>query len=351
MSLRKSIAIAAVTASALLATYVSAIGQERLRVATFGGAWADVIQKYTVERFTRQTGIPVDLIAGQPSDFLAQMIASRGRQAPFDLAILDDSTREEAARLGVIEKNDPAQMPNLKHLYPEAIDPNGYGPAMVFLTTCFAYNKQKYAEAGLPEPTSWNDLWDPKLAGHVTVPSLNVISGRSLLLMVSKMNGDVNNFDAAIDRISELKLQSVYESASSIITQLTSGDSWAAPVTNGRVWAAIDAGAPLGCVEPKEGAIGSIDTVEIVAGSEKSKEAYIFANMLLDPIAQIGMANDLFYGPTNQLLEPVMKAYPELSQKFPANAEEMKAIFLPDYSEYNSRRREVLDRWNRSVLN
>jgi putative spermidine/putrescine transport system substrate-binding protein len=321
-----------------------------LRVATFGGPFSEVLKKYTAERFTRATGVKVEFVFGVPGTFLSQLIAARGRTAPFDVVVLDDSNQGEAARAGVLAKVDESIVTNLKHLYPEAISKAGYGPAFCSVTTGLSYNKIKFKEAGIPEPTSWNDLWDPRLAGKVTLPSPNNISGRGLLQKIAKLSGSPEDYTGAIEKVAQIKYASIYEATTTIMSQLASGDVWVSPVPNGRGWGSIDEGAPLGFVLPREGGIGSLDTIDVVAGTTLPKEAQTFVNMLLDPIAQLGMATDLFYGPTNRLLEPMLAAYPSFSQKFPASGDELRKLDMPDWTYFNQNRRAIIDTWNRRVV-
>src|SRR5579859_719632 len=157
---------AAATTSSLAQSSVT------LRVGCYGGAFTDAAAKYAAAPFTTRTGIKIEWINGNPSDHLAKLIASKGRPAPYDVVYLDDDIESEAIAAGVLGKSGPADIPNLKYLYAQAINKDGYGPALNFYSTGIAYNVEKFKAAGIAEPTSWTDLWNPKLAGHVAVPTL-----------------------------------------------------------------------------------------------------------------------------------------------------------------------------------
>src|SRR6185437_6219863 len=105
---------------------------------------------------------------GNPSDQFAKMLAARGREPPFDVVLLDDAVQTAAIKAGVLAKLDPAQVPNLKHLYSVSLNKDGYGPHAILFSVGIVYRKDKLKEAGIPEPTSWEDLWDPRLAGHIS---------------------------------------------------------------------------------------------------------------------------------------------------------------------------------------
>src|SRR5262249_70879 len=112
-----------------------------LKVASFAGPFGEALQKYAFDLFTRRTGIKIEVQYGNPADFLAKMIASRGREAPFDVVCLDDDVTSAAIDAKVVAKLDPAIVTNLKYLYPEAINKDGYGPSLFFFSFGIAYNK------------------------------------------------------------------------------------------------------------------------------------------------------------------------------------------------------------------
>lgn len=135
------------TAFVLLFAMGAASAQQRsditLRMASFAGPFGEALQKYAIDLFTRNTGIKVEVSYANPADFLAQMIASRGRRAPYDVVCLDDDVTAEAIRAGVVQKLDPAIVTNLKNLYPQALNKDGYGPALFFFSFGIAFNKDK----------------------------------------------------------------------------------------------------------------------------------------------------------------------------------------------------------------
>jgi putative spermidine/putrescine transport system substrate-binding protein len=56
-----------------------------LKVASFAGPFGEALQKYAFNLYTKRTGIKVEVQFANPADFLAKMIASRGREVPFDV--------------------------------------------------------------------------------------------------------------------------------------------------------------------------------------------------------------------------------------------------------------------------
>src|SRR3954471_18826241 len=159
----KPLHLIAATALVLTAGSSAAPAQQRpditLKVASFAGPFGEALQKYAFDLYTKRTGIKVEVQFANPADFLAKMIASRGREAPFDIVCLDDDVTAAAIDAGVVAKLDPGIVTNLKHLYPEAVNKDGYGATMFFYSVGIAFNKDKLKQAGIPEPKSWKDLW------------------------------------------------------------------------------------------------------------------------------------------------------------------------------------------------
>lgn len=322
-----------------------------LRVANYGGAFTASQKKYAGDVFTQRTGIKIQYIDGNPADHLAKMIAAKGREAPYDVVYLDDDIQAKAIAAGVLEKLNVALVPNLKHVYEEAKSREGFGPGMIFYSIGLAYNVEKLKAAGVAEPTSWADLWDPKLAGKVAVPDLSTIMGRDFLVAAARLNGGSEKaLEKGIEKIAALKAHSYYTSSATLTTQFQSGDVWAAPWINGRTWGMIDKGATMTFLLPKEGGFGNMTVIDVAAGTKLSKEAHAYLNFVLDPLPQLGQANEIPYGPTNKTLAPVLAAYPELSKKFPASPEDLKRLILIDWKTYNENHDKAVDLWNRNVV-
>ena len=321
-----------------------------IRVGSYGGAF-DVLQtKYAVSLFTARTGVKVEFIDGNADDHLAKLIASKGREPPYDVVYLDDSVQVKAVAAGVIGKMNEKEVPNLKYVYDEAKDRDGYGPPMDFYSCGYIYNVEKFKEAGIPAPTSWADLWNPKLAGHVGVPTLNTTMGQCFLAAAEHLaGGDESTPEKGIAKIAEIKAQSYPGSSSTITTLMTSGSAWAVPWLNGRAWGLIDKGLPFAYVLPKEGAYRGMTIIDVVAGTKHRAEALGYINEILGPLFQLGMVHEFPYGPTNKMLIPILAANPEMSKKFPASPKDLDRLKPINWEMFNKMFPKAVDMWNRQV--
>jgi len=322
-----------------------------IKVANYGGLFTATQRKYAGDLYTRTTGVKVQYIDANPADHLAKMIASRGREAPYDVTYLDLDVQANAIKAGVLEKLDASLVPNLKFVYDEAKNKQGYGPGMMIYTIGIAYNTAKFKEAGIPEPTSWNDLWDPRLAGKVMLPDLSAIQGRMFLIAAARLNGgSEKDLAKGIEKLAQLKYHSIYTSTVQLEALFPTGDIWAAPMADGRAWGMIEKGVPLAFVRPKEGAMVGMGMLDVAKGSKLPKEGFAYINTVLDPFPQLGQAYEIPYGPTNSLLAPILAAYPEMSKKFTSSLTELKQAYIPDWDTYSANQEKVLDLWNRQVI-
>ena len=322
-----------------------------LRVANYGGVFTAAQKKYAGDLFTARSGVRVEYIDANPPDHLAKLIASKGREVPYDVVYLDDIIQEQAIRAGVLERLDPKIVTNLKDIYDIAKNKEGYGPAMIFYSIGIAYNTQKFAEAGIAPPTSWGDFWDPRLAGKVIAPDLSVAMGRDFLIAAARLaGGDENSLEKGIEKLATLKAQSYPSSSATIEALMKSGDVWAAPWINGRAWGLTDQGLPIRFILPKEGGFAGTTTIDVVRDTKAPKEAQEYINRVLDPLPQLGQANEIPYGPTNRLLAPILAANPSLAQKFPSSPEDFGKLYIVNWAAYNKNFARISSLWNRRIL-
>lgn len=347
--------VAAVGAAFLFVSWqqsLAAGSDVTLRIGSYGGTFDVLEKKFVSELFTEHTGIKVEFIDAAPTAHLAKLIASKGREAPYDLVILDGDVQTQAIDAGVLAKLDPSIVKNLQYVYPEVRNQDGYGPAIMLLSIGIAYNPEKFAAAGIPEPTSWADLWDPRLAGHVSVPSLENVMGRVFMIAAAKLaGGDLNSLDKGIAKIAELKVQSYYVSSTQLEPKFQSGDVWVAPWINQRAWGMALRGQPMKFVIPKEGGFGDVGTIDMIADSQHKAEAQAYINFHLDLLPQLGLAFEFLCGPTNSLLAEPLKAYPEVAQRFPSSPAALAQLNRVDWHQFWPKYPQLLEAWNRTLLN
>jgi hypothetical protein len=81
------------------------------------------------------------------------------------------------------------------------------GPLRVgLIATGIHYNTKKLQEAGIPAPTSWNDLWDPRLKGKVAFYAFGIAYSQDFLVLMAKLHGgSEDNIQPGLARIKQLR--------------------------------------------------------------------------------------------------------------------------------------------------
>ena len=141
-----------------------------LRVATYGGAWKDGMEMLLGAEMAALGG-KIEFLTGAPSAHLAKLIVSRGKEPPFDLCEVDEPATPQFVEAGVLQKYDVTKLPNKSDLNGPITQGDLLVPDWVFQDGV-VYNADKFKELGIPKPTRYSDLLDPRLTGRVGVPDI-----------------------------------------------------------------------------------------------------------------------------------------------------------------------------------
>jgi len=228
--------------AALLATVLGAVSGPALagqfdgvtvRVATFGGKWRDIVDKYVGKAFEAEGG-KIEYVLGQPAQNMAKLIAARGQATPFDVMETMDNFVPILEEGNFTEPLDAKNIPNARDLPPSAF---GKSKVMIWSTQeGIVYNVAKLKAAGIPAPVHYADLANPKLKGKVSVPDISAGGAIPAIVgMAIESGGDESNIDPALDLINKIAPASFWSSSSNLQTQLTNGDVWVAAAQAGNV--------------------------------------------------------------------------------------------------------------------
>jgi putative spermidine/putrescine transport system substrate-binding protein len=179
-----------------------------LRVATFGGGWDRAVHELIGVEIEKRGG-KVQYVLGPPRDNLAKLIASRGNP-PFDVIEMDDKTFMDAMSGGLLEKIHLDKIPNRKELDPA--DFADYKVGAWVVQEGILYLPDKFKEAGVPPPTRYSDLDNPKLAGKVVFADLAAPGTIHILVsMAVDKGGNEANMQAAYDELKEDQRRALLE--------------------------------------------------------------------------------------------------------------------------------------------
>jgi putative spermidine/putrescine transport system substrate-binding protein len=177
-------------------------------------------------------------------------------------------------------------------------------------------------------PKSYEILWDPKYRGKVAVPPSNNQGAPKLIIAAALLaGGSQQNPDPGFKKLKELKpnVHSFTEDYSIQAELMRQGEIVLMFDALFAVQPFMMKGYPIKpSFDVKEGIFITPDIVAMVKGHPGPREvAEAFINTALSVDAQVGMAADLGYGPTNKRVEitdpridPKMRPYILTSEHF-----------------------------------
>jgi putative spermidine/putrescine transport system substrate-binding protein len=317
-----------------------------VRLATFGGKWRDVVDAHVAKAFAAEGG-KIEYILGQPSQNMAKLIAARGQAAPFDVMETMDNFMPSLVAGSFLDPLDAKQMPNTRDLPASAFDANH---VMIWITQeGIIYNADKFKEAGIPVPTRYADLANPKLKGKVSVPDIGAGGAIPAIVgMAVETGGSETNIDPALELIQKIAPASFWSSSSNLQTQLTNGDVWAAAAQAGSVQR-LKGQVPLGMVHvPVGGKRGVLKQGYLVKikGTKQSEAVDWIINQFLSLPMQLATSTE-----GGQI--PVTRAALAELQKDKSlgflrlKSEEIAGMYQIDYGKVDQA--AYVQKWNRVI--
>ncbi|NGM86126.1 extracellular solute-binding protein [Parapusillimonas sp. SGNA-6] len=309
---------------------------------TTGGKFHEGTKEVFVENtgFRKRNSLELVYDIQNDSGIAAKVLASCGRPM-YDIAQAVESNAARASLSGCLMDYDPSKVPNLADI-PETYRLSGYYASAMTLLNGLVYNT-KYVK----QPTSWEDLMNPKYKGKVAIPAFGWIGQQFLHAINKAFGGNEDNIDPGIAALSEIvgKNEAVIVSGSNPADMLFQREEiWLMPFWNGRMLNLRKGGVPVDIYyQPHFLQVGT--GYIIPKGTANAELAQELVNITLDPEVQLELVRYFEYAPTNKKV------------KVPA---ELAPVVLPDYAvdrgaqiewtklvEYVGRDSE---RWNKEVL-
>lgn len=336
----KVLTVTTVGIASLQAT--SAIAQETLTVATFGGSFLEAVEECHIPAFTKATGAQVQTVLGNSVQHAAS-VRAMGARSDYDVVYIDDSAAMQLKVEGLTYPLDSEAITSTPEL-----DPRAYGPDnafVVFMTgaTAIAYNPELVDEV----PTSWNDLFADNMKNQIAVGDVTGTSGWQFLLAVNKMNGGtLDDITPGIEAIKPLVDDAVvlYTQADQLLALFARGEIAMAPWYPDRAGSAADQGLPIAIAYPKEGAVGIRPSLLIPEGSEKKDLATQYIDIVLSKSVQECFAEKKYAGPIN--LEAVLS---DKAAAIVPNGETLENLWFLDPAETSLNLSGWIDTWQRQV--
>lgn len=284
-------------------------GESRVVIATFGGLLGKLVRE-NVELYTKPLGIQAVFVEAASADILAKIRAQRS--APqYDLALLNDQTFVVAKNLGLVAKLDLADVPNARALRPGLLGTDGFGAPYEINPVGWIYRRDKLAAAGVPAPSTWRAVGDPRLAGRVVTFNFSsfysVLTMAGLQLSAGKTVADESEIWPFMNVL--YMNRTIVVAAPGQAEELTkSGEAWVYPGTAQRALLLKEQGVDVGFSVASDALLSLTNYMVPIAKAPHPVNAQRVLNWILGPEMQARMARQGAIVPVNAsvVLEPVL---------------------------------------------
>jgi spermidine/putrescine transport system substrate-binding protein len=299
----------------LLLSAAAAACSHRPRLNVYN--WSDYVAPETIPNFEREFGIQVRYGTYENNqEMLAQVMSGN---SGWDVVFPSNDFIQPMRQMGLLAPLRTDLLPNLDNLELSFRRPPWdpelqYSVPYMWGATGIAYQSRLN-----PPITRWRDLWNPRLAGKITMlDDVSDVFGAALKMLGSSVNtSDPAVLKKALETLIEQKTMLRAYVNAEVRDQLAAGDVLAA-----QAWAITAAQATqaapgkLSFAFPEEGFARFADTVAILRESRRQSAAHQFIDYLLRPqvSAQIVIAEQTATpnAAAHALLPPALRDNPVL---------------------------------------
>ena len=266
----------------------------------------------------------------------------------IDVIELSQAMTAKGTDEGLFDTIDLSKIPNAEKLIPAAkeIAEAGQGVPYTINSIGIIYNPEL---TGF-DITSFDDLWDERLAGKVSIPEITTTFGPAMVYVASDHAGvDVttDNGEAAFKALADLKpnLVKTYTKSSDLINMFTSGEVAAAVVGDFGVPTIVAANPTLVYVTP-DGAYANFNTINVTKNCANKELAYEYINYRISEELQTKTGKALNEAPTNKDV-----TFTEEESKDMTYGDKAAKVKVVDYAFVNPILNNWIDQWNRTINN
>lgn len=339
--MKNTIRIAFATAAAILALGLGGAGpvvaQEKIVILAWGGTWLDYHKRHMIEPFEEETGIKVEIHEQANSMEGWGKIRPQMSALPYDIWTTSPLPALLAKKEDLLIAPTEDQIPNLA-MVPEQVRDENCLPWYTF------YFGIAYREDMVPfEITKWEDLWDPRLEGLVTVPTADYAQGKFLVNLMWLAGGDERNPEPGFDLAQKLKpnIASFYKSDTDQAKWLESGEvGVAAFMLVGSFVDIAKAGPQFKFVAPKPWVVGGLDCFALMEGPN-TENALKYLDFVLRKEPQENFAAEAIVIPANKEAKT-----PDVLARYTPSDVEYRFV---DEAYVESQLPSWIERWTRDI--
>jgi spermidine/putrescine transport system substrate-binding protein len=254
--------------------------------------WPLYIDKKTVPRFEEETGIDVrykEVINDNAAFFatLREPLAA-GQATGWDLITLSDWVVTKMTRLDMLETIDHSLLPNVTVNIGDQFANPPYDPGNAHSIpwqggiTGVAYNRELLGR----DITSFEELFDPELEGHVGMLTEMVDTMNLTLLMlgIDPQEATVADAEQAKERLIQQRESGIVRSyyGNDYLDGLSRGDLFASMAWSGDIFYLQQSQPEIQFVVPEEGGLLWVTALEIPREAEHPRDAHAFMDYVYD---------------------------------------------------------------------
>ena len=314
-----------------------------LTVTAFGGVWEQAFRTCYIEPFEKQTGKTVNVILGNPIQWVNQIAASPDHP-PIDVIVNSMEGGYDAIRRGLVEPMTTTTTPPLAEINPAFVkDGRGYGTLLNYGAMGLAYNTDIVKK----RPESWRDFVEGTVRGDwkAAIPSINFPGTTTTLiwLFTTIYGGSMDNIEPALAQIRRMKDSGnlvFYSDVNGFLALLKSGDADIGMYYDGRTWAFHDDGNPnIDYYNPKPGSV--INPTMLQKVKNGSPLGWQLIDVMLSAGPQACWGNKMQYGMSNMNVRYNEKVAPRVPK--------LTDILEPPYDELPAHNAAWIEQWNREI--
>lgn len=337
---RYSVLFCALGVASFCATPSWSQSNQKLRIAAYGGIWAESVKKNFVPCFENKTGMKIEFVVGESSDWLNRLRANIANP-PMDVVALAEADSFRAGREGLLDQATVEKVPNLADVPAQFHKPwNDYSVAQNMGAFGILYNKSAIADP----PKTWREFFDNVAAGkygkRVSLPAATYTWGPEFLWLVGQQyGGDMDTAFAKLKDASKyiVKYWNTPVEVSNLIgtKEVDAVVAWDGRAINfieqGNNWAGFTIPGPK--------------TITGLAMLSKTKNgspaAWDYINCALDPENQLKHAQTILYAVPNSKV-----VYPDDLKSKLAPPDK---IMVPPYDQIFDKFGGWVERWKKEV--
>ena len=314
--------------------------------------WGEYIDPEVITEFQQETGIKVVYDMFETNEEMYPVIEAGG--VLYDAVCPSDYMIEKMMQNHLLAEIDFKNIPNIKEIGKEYMemcaefDPgNRYMVPYTTGTVGILYNKRMLDELGVPYPTKWADLWNPKLKGEILMQD----SVRDAFMVALKKEGhsmntvDDKELDEAMkDLIAQKPLVQAYV-VDQVRDKMIGEEAAVGVIYSGEI---LYVQGELDYVIPEEGTNLWVDGWVIPKNAKHKENAEKWINFLCRPdIAAKNFEYITYTTPNVGALKLLSPEYTENKAVFPDMAEVLKKgeVFSylgeQDEAKYNDRWKKI----------